>query len=72
MCLLVCQYANLCLHFSHANYNSAAGPVDREAAEGSSRGAAGFSTDRGAEESGSELPLGSDVASACITHPHTG
>lgn len=46
--------------------------VVREAAEGSSAGAAGPGAGRGPEESGSALPLGSCLASSCATHPHTG
>lgn len=61
----------ICASFSHSEcLYSVSGPVVWEAAEGSSHGAAGFSTDRGPEESSSALPLGSDPASTCSAHPH--
>lgn len=46
--------------------------VAREAAEGSSAGAAGFGAGRGPEESHSALLPGSRPASSCTTRPRTG
>lgn len=65
-----CVSAHICLHST--SVCSAAGPVVGDAAEGSSHGTAGFGADGSTKESSSALPVGSDLASACITHPHAG